>query len=185
MAQSWCVLRCSGRSTLPLAASLSTDGLECWTPAETIRPRGKRGKLAVPMIPTFVFASARHLWTLVSLSEDPRSRHDGFSVMRHCGGRGYPLIDDAELEPLRIEERGKADEAHREALKANPPVFTGGDQVECPERGFLGLSGIVESADRKYAWVRFPGFNQTAKIATFLLRPNGSNRLRSETDMAA
>jgi hypothetical protein len=174
----WIVLRTSGRSTLPLARSLSSDGFEAWTPSAKIRPQGRRGKLCVPIIPTFVFARARHLWNLVSLSDDPLSRHEGFSVMRHMDGRGYPLVEDSELEPLRSEEGRVIPKEERKVLGC-------GEIVRLPEGPFAGMSGIVESADHKHAWVRFGGFRQPVKIAAFLLRSDMSERFRLETDMAA
>lgn len=172
MTDSWIVLRCSGRSTLRLAETLTQDGFSCWSPIERVRERGRRGKQSVPLLPTFVFASACHLWSLVALSEDPMSRHDGFSVMRHGCGLGYPIIRDSELDAVRKEERDLLDAAHRAALKAAPPKVEKGDEVRCPEAGFDGMTGIVESADKKFAWVRFPGAIRPAKIATYLLQPD-------------
>jgi hypothetical protein len=159
----WIILRTAGRSTLPLAATLAVDGFDVWTPAVTLGPPRKR--VEAPIVPTYVFAKARHLWTLVSLSEDPTHRHEGFSVFRHYDR--YPLIEDRELEPLRYEERkGAPPECRR--------VFLPGEEVRVACGPGTGKKGIVEYARGKFAMVDFGG-SMRVKINAFILQPIMAN----------
>lgn len=176
MTANWIILRTAGRSTLPLARSLAADGIEAWTPSEANRKRGRRGKERKPILPTFVFAQAHHLWRLVSLSEDPRSRHDGFSVFRHMDR--FPIVPDDQLEPLRSAE-------YQAAPEEEQPVYGKGECVRVAEPSFAGLPGIVDLPGRKYTMVLFPLSPIPMKIRTFLLRPDEAYKLQSATDAAA
>lgn len=109
----WCILRCAGRSTLPLAESLAEDGFDVWTPVETITKRVPRAngryKIEAPLMPRYLFARVAHLVDLIQLagmSVKPRrgaglrkpSHHD-FSVLHAFGG--IPLVPDDGLNDLR------------------------------------------------------------------------------------
>jgi hypothetical protein len=162
----WCILRCCGRQTLPLAESLAGDGFEAWAPVALITPEQKEGgpppKPRIgPLAPTYVFARAAHLWTLVNLAEDPARRHADFSVFRP--NDRFRLIGDHELEPLRYEER-----------KGVPPeqrrVFLPGEEVRVVCGSGMGKVGIVERAKGKVVWVDFGG-SMRAKISAFNLQP--------------
>lgn len=173
---SWIILRTAGRSTLPLAASLARDGIEAWTPSEANRERGRRGKARKPILPTYVFARAQHLWRLVSLAEDPLSRHDSFSVFRYM--ERFPIVPDDQLEPLRSEEYQKAPEEEQ-------PVYDKGECVRVADPAFGGMLGKVDKPGRKYTLVLFPLSPIPMKISTFLLRADEAYQLQSETDTAA
>jgi hypothetical protein len=114
----------------------------------------------IPIMPTFVFARARHLVDLLGLSERRSEHHEGFSVFHHYGR--IPLVDDAELEALRSEER-------RTAPKQSRHVFPKGERVRVPTGAFGGMIGEVEEGNDRFTMVCFGG-GATVKIATFLLR---------------
>ncbi len=181
MGQRWCILRCAGRSTLPLAASLAEDGFEVWTPVETriVRiPRANvRREVRRPIMAGFVFACARHLWTLVELADMPvKSRrgvglrkpaHHDFSLFHDLGDFGF--VRDGELQSLRMAE-------HRAVPLAKLKAYARGATV--PGRGaFEGLAGIVEGSRGKFTLVCFNG-DTVVKIPTFILRADeiGSDR---------
>jgi hypothetical protein len=173
--QSWCILRTGGRNTLDLAASLKQDGFEVWTPRElkrSRRPRNVRPEPEpVPMMPTFVFAGAAHLWTLVDLSEKPNA---GFSVF-HCIDR-FPIIADVDLRGLR--------EAEKDAIpKADRPAYSKGEGVVATDGPYSGLPGKVIRCRGGDALVLF-GW-QKVKISTFILRSDMPNRLQAATTLAA
>lgn len=153
----WCILRTAGGRTLKLAKSLVDAGFEAWSPTLLIGP----DKCPAPIVPTYVFANAGHLWTLVEISEDPSQPHGGFSVFRHRDR--FPVIRDEELEPLRYEER-----------KGVPPdqrrQFLPGELVRVTCGPGTGKQGVVEYAKGKFAVVDFGGSMRT-KIAAFILQP--------------
>ena len=160
----WCILRCSGAHTLRLADSLTAAGIEAWTPAEEAVSRTGRNRSrindTVPVLPTYVFARAARLLDLIGLSQAFISPHPDFSVFKPFGL--YPLIANAELDPLRVAERkGQSVE--------NLMRFSPGDIVRCAEAGFQGLSGVVETSKGKFTLVAFPGLQ--VSIATMLLLP--------------
>lgn len=177
----WCILRTSGPRTLALAESLAGAGLEVWTPVAVVRQRvrGKRKRLEhpAPILPTFVFARAHHLTDLARVVEALDSPHPRFSIFRWNGR--IPLIADREVDSLRAEEdaAAKASETrHRaeaiiaqrgekDALRRLVPV---GEEITMPTGPFAGMSGVVESGDRKAAWVNFGGALRV-KIDTWLL----------------
>lgn len=160
---SWCILRTSGRSTLPLASSLTNAGFEVWTPVQTRMKRLPRARAKIdrpaPIMPTFVFAKARHLIDLIGLS-NRREGHEGFSIFHHFGR--IPLVEDVELEALRSEER-------RVVPKHSRHVFSAGQRVRVPAGAFCGMVGSVENGNERFTMVCFGG-GATVKIATFLLR---------------
>lgn len=159
----WCILRTSGRGTLRLAESLTRDGIEAWTPSALIerrRPRSRaKSEKPVPIMPSYVFASARHLERIMLLAERPGS-HDAFSLFHYFGG--IALCADKDLEPLRSAEK-------RALPKSRQRGFRPGQTVRVPEGSFGGMSGIVERSDGGYTMVCFGG-SIRVKIATFLLR---------------
>jgi hypothetical protein len=185
----WFILRTAGRSTLPLAASLAEDGFEVWTPARTqlIRvPRmNVRREIMLPLLPSFIFARAPHLHSLLELAnmvEKPRRDPDGgrasrpahrdFSVFHHIDK--IPMIDDLHLEPLRTKQRELV-------LKKDAPRFDRGAQVRVGSGAFEGLKGKVERCRQGYALVIFTDWARPVKIPTFLLQENdalnGARRL--------
>jgi hypothetical protein len=176
----WCILRTSGRYTLPLAASLRKAGFEAWTPSYVQQrrlPRAKaRAERPMPLLPTFVFAKARHVPDLVLLADDPTKDHEGFSVFRYLGR--IPLIADVELEALRTEE-------NRAAPKQKQRVYREGEAVKLSQGSFAGLPGVVQDGgDRRYTFVAFGG-TMRVKISTFLLRSDEAYRLQPATGTAA
>jgi hypothetical protein len=169
--EGWIILRCAGRSTLRLAASLAEDGFTTWTPTVLLG----QPKAPAPIVPTYVFAQARHLWTLVDMAEDPTHRHDGFTVFRHYDR--YPVVEDSELEPLRYEER-----------KGVPPeqrrVFLPGEEVRVTCGPGAGKKGIIEYAKGKFAMVDFGG-SMRVKINAFILQPIVANSGSADNGSAA
>jgi hypothetical protein len=160
----WCILRTGGSRTLRLADALAESGYEVWTPREIIRKRLPRRKAkaehTAPIMPTFVFAQARHLPDLAALSQSWRNPHGDFSVQRY--NDRYPLIADHELRPLRM--------AERKALPLEQVhTFDAGERVLLSEGGFSGMSGIVQTSDGRFTMVCFPGFAIPIKISTLLL----------------
>jgi len=174
-AKRWLILRTSGRSTLPLAASLAEDGFEVWTPAKSVTIRRARWNVrrdvTVPLMAEFVFAREDYLLDLVNMAEMPeRPRrgshpaHAKFSVFYHFDR--IPLVEDAALDPLR--------EAEQDAgTLADLNYFQRGDKVLVPQGIFGGMSGIVERSDGTHTLVRF-GSKLRVKISTFILKPNGA-----------
>jgi transcription antitermination factor NusG len=162
----WCILRMAGSRTLALAQSLAKAGYDVWTPVETQERRLPRSKAKVTrevvLMPTYVFARARQLRDLLAETMAPVSDHPAFTVFRH--GDRFPLISDRSLDPLRVAERkGTPLEKVRQ--------FDQGERVKLTERGFEGLSGIVETTKGQYTMVCFPGFVIPIKVATMHLLP--------------
>jgi hypothetical protein len=171
----WCILRCAGSRTLDLAAGLAAEGFQTWTPSEmkrNRRPRNQKpGPEPVPIMPTFVFAGAGHLWTLVVRSEKPNS---DFSVFRHIDR--FPIIADVDLQGLR--------DAEKEAIpKADRPAYGKGEDVVATDGPYSGLPGKVLRCRGGDALVLF-GW-QKVKISTFILRSDMPDRLQAATDLAA
>jgi hypothetical protein len=113
----WCILRTRGGQTLPLARSLRDAGLDVWSPAREIRKTVRRGthteqrlEIAIPILPTFVFAREQDLASLDDLIQeaiaDEYSPHPAFSIFRYNGR--IPLIGDSEVVGLREEEAREA-----------------------------------------------------------------------------
>lgn len=130
-ANRWCILRTSGGRTLKLADSLIEAGFEAWTPRRTFK-RPKVGRctlidgrkptieMEAPILPTFVFARASHLFNLEALASDPASPHPAFSIFRYSDFREanrIPLVSDSEVRGLQDAERAatEAIEAQRDA----------------------------------------------------------------------
>lgn len=166
----WCILRMAGPRTLAVARSLAKAGYDVWTPVETRQKRLPRSKAKVEcevvLMPTYAFAQAAGLRDLLAESMNPVSDHPAFTVFRH--GDRFPLIADRSLDPLRVaERRGTPLEKVRQ--------FDAGERVKLTERGFEGLSGIVETSKGQFTMVCFPGFNIPIKVATMHLLPEVEN----------
>jgi len=161
----WIVLRCSGANTLKLANSLRAEGFDAWTPVETLKrregPSRSRRKEVLPVMPSYIFARAHHLFALLSMSKDETNPTSGFSVFRHHDR--IPLIADGDLDPLRVAERKRT--PFDKVAK-----FTKGEMVKLLEGGFAGLQGVVELTRGQYTLVTFPGFPMPIKISTLLLK---------------
>lgn len=168
---SWCILRMAGASTLRVADSLASAGLDVWTPREqsSLRagPQRSRKRALVPAMPTYAFARAVHLPALVAESHKLVSAHPDFSVFRRHDH--FPLIADVDLEPLRIAER-------RGQPIEKAARYSKGDVVRCAQAGFEGLPGIVEITRGKFALVCFHGFGIPVKVETALLSPQAQTK---------
>jgi hypothetical protein len=188
----WCILRTSGRRTLGLASSLSAVGIEAWTPKRTLkrpvpgrRPEknGKRILMEVdaPIIPTFVFAPARHIHALASMANDPIGLHHGFSIFSHAGR--IPLIGDREISGLKDEEQRaeklindlrecenreaqrqlraaamRTDRERRKAMRSELRDIAAGQHVTVQHMPSMsGLTGVVQASDGRSAVVTFNG----------------------------
>ena len=162
----WCVLRTSGRHTLRLAKSLADAGLEVWTPIEekTIRvPRmNVRRPITLPIMPSYVFASAEHLVDLIQISDGmkPIGVPD-FSLMRL--GDNIPIIEDHLLNGLRTLEQKRAPKKKSRKLPVGLNVTVG-------QAGgaWAGMSGKVEQSGERYTLVCFDN-RLTVKISTYML----------------
>lgn len=177
----WCILRTSGPKTLPLAASLTGAGIEAWTPTAIIRQRvrlkRKRLEHPAPITPTFVFVRADRLPDLAAILAAPKSPHPSFSLFQWAGR--FPLIADSDIAGLRSEEaaaaeatatrhRAEAVIAERGEKDAHRKVIPVGSEIMPSQGPFAGMTGVVESGDRKAAWVNFGG-TLRVKIDTWLL----------------
>jgi transcription antitermination factor NusG len=174
----WFILRCAGRSTLVLAASLAEDGFEVWTPVRVARIRVPRKnvnrEVKLPLLAAFVFVRALHLHDLLELEHMPvkprrlpkdrerhsRPAHRPFSIFRHNDRIAF--IEDRDLEPLRVGEI-------RAVPKRQARRFDRGERVRANGGVFQGMRGKVERSERGYALVIFEGGSKRWKIPTFLL----------------
>ena len=175
----WCILRTAGRHTLTLADNLAHDGFDAWTPSRREKIRKTRWnasrEVRVTLLPTFVFANASHLWTLVEKAQEPSAR---FSVFRYLDR--FPVIADHTLEPLRMAEKPAP---IRRKFARFPPAT----HVRINGGSFEGHVGIVDRSDESSAWVWLCLFGRhwRAEIPAFLLQPIRANRLQSDTNEAA
>jgi len=162
----WCILRTSGARTLRLAESLMAAGLDAWSPEMMVTRRQgrmrKRVEVSTPILPTFVFARARHIAELQACRMLPINPHPGFSIFRHLGR--YPVVADKDIVALRAEE----ERARVVVLKRTRRTVPIGSRVTMSEGAFAGLTGIVERSDGKSALVCFGG-GFSVSIATWLL----------------
>lgn len=185
----WVILRTSGRHTMRLAASLSEDGFEAWTPVETKRIRiprmNVRRDIALPLMPSYVFVKAHHLIDLIQLAIMPfkprRSKgqpaHVDFSVMRYHDS--IPTIGDQQLNELRKLEA-------KLTPRKKAQRFSNGVEVRVKVEGgsFAGMQGKVERSDEGMTLVCFDG-RLSVRIATCLLDGNDLRFERSVTGTAA
>lgn len=161
----WCILRTAGPRTLPLARSLAEAGFDVWTPRGWSQPSKKAGArptkrsmaeaqsgaIAVPIMPTFIFARAERLGDLARIARDITSAHPAFSIFRHQGR--YPLLADRDLIQLRRAEE-RADIAVRRKRRRNLVM---GQRVSFSEGAFAGIEGVVEEQQGQFAVVAFGG----------------------------
>lgn len=174
----WCILRCSGRSTLPLAQSLAEDGFDVWTPVETVRidvPRmtAKR-EVRRPILRSYVFARTAHLVDLLQLAAMPvkprRGRglmepaHVNFSVL-HAFGR-IPLVAEQHLAELRKLE------ARRTPRKIAAYAFPRNQLVRVKEGPAMGKIGVVVRSTPAKTKIFCIGDRFDVEIPTSLLEPN-------------
>lgn len=160
----WCILRTNGRRTLRLADSLNAAGIEAWTPIVTHKRRLSRIHMGVqqvdgPMLPSFVFARARHVQDLLRCLSMPTNPHPAFTIFLH-GGRA-PVIADREIDRLRRAE----DEAKPRARRRTVAI---GAKISPTEGPFAGLTGVVEEVQGKDAVIHFGGAMRF-KISAWLL----------------
>lgn len=175
----WLILRTAGTNTLQLAKALRDAGFDAWSPVEIQnrrRPRSKdRFEREVAVMPSYVFANAKHLVELLQRANNPQQtflKWDAdlkrmvsqgipqFSVFHHNGG--IPLIADDSLDSLRRIEA-------RTAPKPTAPTFAPGDPVKLTEGGFAGMSGTVQKTTGDFAMVTFKDFPIAIKISRLLL----------------
>lgn len=171
------ILRCRGRDTLRLVQSLGEDGFEVWVPAVTRRvnvPRmNAKRDVTVPLLPGFVFARSEHLWTLVERAEDTMLPIT-FSVFRYLDR--YPVVRDAQLDPLRSEERravpkelGKVYARGSEVLVL--PIATGAASA------FAGMSGSVLRGNKRKTLILIGG-SMRVELPNFDLQEVGCKAQR-------
>jgi len=167
-ADAWCILRMSEGATLPVMDALCADGFDVWTPEETQQRRvglaRKRVSRRAPLLPGFVFARYDRLRELVDLARTPAQAFRAWDAEQRCMvtkgrpyfsvfrvGASYPAVSDGALDALRVAER-----------KGRPlksvHMFRAGERVKCPDAGFDGLTGIVETTRGRHAIVLFDGF---------------------------
>lgn len=161
----WCILRMSGPRTLSVAASLADAGYEVWTPARLISQRlprsKKRVERSIAILPTFVFAHARHEADLLRESKSLVSRHPRFSVFHYLGR--VPLVSETDIAGARAEE-AKWLLAEK---KRQRPAFPIGQRVRVKEGIATGMTGIVTRPGGEFALVLFG--DREMKIASWLL----------------
>lgn len=172
MTETWAILRCSNCKTLDLAASLNEAGFEAWSPVEIATKRVPRAnvkrKVAIALLPSYVFAGAAHLLELLEIINQPVSAHAKFRLLREADR--IPLIPDAALAPLRRAER------YRKPLERG---LAPGEKVRLTEGAFAGCNGVVQTARGKYAMVVIPGFRMPLKIAEWHLLRDESGSCKS------
>lgn len=158
----WCILRCAGQNTLPLLRSLEKAGFEVWSPVEMRTRRVPRAnfkrRIEQPMMPGYLFARADRLMDLIQASNAPGQQHREFRVYRQQDR--FPLIADADLAPVRLQER---------KVKPAPEGLKIGDDVRLTDGAYAGLRGEVVKGGNKFAMVRIPGFHIPLKVAAYYL----------------
>lgn len=168
MTDSWAILRTGSRSTLKLAASLTADGIEAWSPRlvmdrkpkQTMFPsRRQYAQRAIPITPRYVFARSGHLAELHALAQC-RGRHAEFSIIYSFGRPG--LVADCLLEPFRSAEVGCT-------AKARQCGFELGRAVRVAEGIAAGMEGTVESSNWRTTRVGFKD-GRPMKFDTSILR---------------
>lgn len=173
--ENWCILRCQGRATLRLAATLAKDGFDVWTPRETRRIRIPRANIrreaVLPLLPSYVFAKVHHLVDLLQLAAMPvkprrgpgllEPAHASFTVMRH--NDMIPLVADRSLDGLRYLE------TKRTPRKKADPLPTGAEvRVKMEGGSFAGMKGVVQRSDDGHTLLCIDK-RMTVKIPTSLL----------------
>lgn len=122
----WCILQTSPGRTVAVAAQLTSDGLDVWTPTRTIRVpapgqrrqlhMGQRRKMIEvqrPILPMIIFAREQHL---AELAQRARLAGCPFSIFTFAGAA--PMIAEKDVAGLREAEQ-QADiaiQAERDAV---------------------------------------------------------------------
>jgi transcription antitermination factor NusG len=176
-AADWLILQCSASKTLDLAKSLTEAGYEAWAPITREERRSEdqrtREEVAVPLMPSFVFARACHLHPLLALVRSPSLQYRIWdSEQRKMVTRGHPrfrifradrFIADRELDPLRrLEKKPRPKRVER--------TFALGQRVRTDEAGFQGLTGTVVAIIGKKVSVAFPKWAIDVLFPTWALR---------------
>lgn len=146
----WCILRTSGRHTLPLADSLTAGGFEAWTPAEMVRVSRRKGSALAPILPTWVFVPERYFDDMLGLE----LRHPLFALYREFrqdGNRYFPFVADDALNELRREDYRWPKPVEQPKPKARR--YEPGEAVTIPDGAWTGMSGIVERTKGKFVIV--------------------------------
>lgn len=104
----WAILLCNGPRTLALAKSLTTAGIDTWTPRYVPKPKPEEAdkppvkrKLPreLPVFAGIVFCRMDHLLELARIRAQPYSKHPKFRFMPFAGG--IARATDAEIQRLR------------------------------------------------------------------------------------
>lgn len=182
MTDKWVILRTSSRNTMRLVSDLLRDGFEIWTPQRTFCKRAPRNlgvyQVNAPMLPSFAFAKASHVHSLMALSNDLVKPCPDFSVFHYMNE--IPLIGDHELESLRMLEERERRRAETDQLasRKRQVIFRPGEKIRIEFGAFAGMSGVIEKDDGRFALVSFDGL-KPVKFSTFIL--SGKNILCSST----
>lgn len=153
MTDHWLILRTSGRNTLKLAEQLVREGFHAWAPKRTFFQKGKGEMLTVtaPLLPSFAFARAEHIHSLLAMADDPVKPCVDFSVFRDdMHPDRIPLIRDGELHHLRLVEAGDLRRLEVGMAKRRKPILNPGDSIRLTSGAFAGMVGTVERDSGKY-----------------------------------
>lgn len=186
----WIILRCAGRSTLPLVQSLGEDGFEVWSPVETITKRvprmNARFKVEAAMMPSYVFARRAHLVDLIQLAALPvkprrgaglsKPAHQDFSVLHAFGG--IPLVADADLDDLRKLS------ARRTPVKPAAYAWPRNRKVRVKAGIAQGLIGVVIRSTPSKTVIEIEG-GRPMEIMTSILEPDDVSEGRADLLKAA
>lgn len=149
----WLILRTSSRNTLRLCEQLVREGFDAWAPKRTFAKKGKSGMLTVisPLLPSFAFARAEHVHSLLALENDPVKPCADFSVFRDimCPDR-VPLVLDGELHRLRMVEANDLRRLEEGKAKRRKPEFSPGQSIRLTAGAYAGMTGRVIRDDGKY-----------------------------------
>ena len=171
MAQTWCILRCSSQSTLPLVRSLTRAGVEVWTPIEQVTKRVPRANIKRvidrALLPSYLFASAQDMPNVLAIMNSPSKDHREFRLFKHNGG--VPLIADETLAELRDQEKASRRAAEKD--KARGLRFAEGLAVKMSRGLAQGMRGHVVKSGNEFTTVSFPGYSMPMRIANYMLLP--------------
>lgn len=149
----WLILRTSSRNTLRLCEQLIREGFDAWAPKRTFAKKGKSGMLTVtaPLLPSFAFARAEHVHSLLALENDPVKPCADFSVFRDdMFPDGVPLILDSELHHLRRAEANDLRRLEEGKAKRRKPQFHPGQSIRLTAGAYAGMTGKIIRDDGKY-----------------------------------
>lgn len=160
----WLILRTSSRNTLRLTAQLIKDGFDAWTPKRTFAKQGNGLAVTAPMLPSFAFARANHVHSLLALSDDPRCQID-FGIFTFLDQ--IPFVCDVELEPLRRIEANDLRRLEEGKAKRRKPAFLPGQSIRLTVGAYAGMTGKVVRDDGKYISIDLGP--RSVKISSFHL----------------